>query len=87
VHENNTFKVTNTGTLTYEARQNTEFSLHGCVDHAENTLGNIQAKIARDNVSEPHAYLMESDSKGTNSSTEEEDAALNIQVFIFHSEY
>jgi hypothetical protein len=73
VHKNNTFKVTSTGTLTYEARQNTDFSLHGCVDQAETTLGNIQAEIARDNVSEPHAYPMESDSKGTNSSKEEED--------------
>jgi hypothetical protein len=87
VHENNTFKVTNTGTLTYEARQNTEFSLHGCVDQAENTLENLQTEIATDNVSEPHAYLMESDSKGTNSSTEEEDTALNAQIFIFCSEY
>jgi len=87
VHENNTFKFTNTGTLTYEARQNTDFCLHGCVDQAENTLGNIQAKIATDNVSEPHAYLMESDSKGTNSSIEEEYAALKTQVFIFRSEY
>jgi len=50
-------------------------------------LENLQTEIARDNVSEPHAYHMESDSKGTNSSTEEEDAALNTQVFIFRSEY
>ena len=50
MHENNTSKVTNIGTLTYEARQNTDFSLHGCVDQAENTLENLQTKIARDNV-------------------------------------
>jgi hypothetical protein len=86
VHENNTFNVTNTATLAYGARQNTDFNLHGCMDQAETTLGNIQAEIARD-VSEPHAYPMESDSKGTNSSKEEEDAALNTQVFVFRSEY
>jgi len=38
-------------------------------------------------MSEPHAYLMESDSKGTNSSTEEGDVTMNTQVFIFCSEY
>lgn len=63
MHENNAFKVTNTGTLTYEARPNTDFSLHGCVAQAENALENLKTEIARDNVSEPHAYLMESDSK------------------------
>jgi len=57
------------------------------VDQAENALENLQTEIARDNVSEPHAYLMESDSKGTNSSTEEEDAALYTKVFIRCSEY
>lgn len=57
------------------------------MDQAENMLENLQTEIARDNVSEPHAYLMESDLKGTNSSIEEEDAALNTQVFIFCSEY
>jgi len=43
---------------TYEARQNTDLSLHGCVDQAENTLENLQTEVARDNVSEPHAYLI-----------------------------
>jgi hypothetical protein len=86
VHENNTFKVTNTGTLTYEVRQNTDFSSHGCVDEAENTLENLQTETARDNVSEPHAYIMAYDSKGTKSSTEE-DVVLNTQVFTFCSEY
>jgi hypothetical protein len=57
------------------------------VDQAENTLENLQTEIATDNMSEPHAYLMESHSKGTNSSTEKEAAALNTQVFIFRSEY
>jgi len=52
------------------------------VDQAEKTLENLQTEIARDNVSE---HLMESDSKGTNSSTEE-DAVLNTQVFICCSE-
>jgi hypothetical protein len=41
VQENNTFKVTNKETLPYEARQNTDFSLHGCVDQAENMLENL----------------------------------------------
>ena len=42
MHENNTFKVSNRGTLTYEARQNTDFSCHICVDQAENTLETLQ---------------------------------------------
>lgn len=39
-------------------------------------------EIARDNVSEPNAYLIESDSKETNSNREdEEDMALNTPLF------
>jgi hypothetical protein len=41
MQENNTLKVSNTGTLTYEARQNKDFSLHGCVNQAENMLENL----------------------------------------------
>jgi hypothetical protein len=41
-------------------------------------------EIVRDNVSELNAYFMESHSKQTNSSREdEEDMTLNTQVFIF----
>jgi hypothetical protein len=50
----------------------------------QRTHWKIYKQISRDNVSEPHAYLMESDSKETNSSIqEEEDVELNTQVFIF----
>jgi hypothetical protein len=84
--ENNTFKVTNTGTMTYEERKNTEFSLHGCMDQAENMLENLQREIASDNMSAPYENLKESDSKETISSNRKKKMQYRIHRYLYYVE-